>query len=268
LSTAAEVRDAAVRLRGVSRSFSLNGQPVHALDDVTLDVGDGEFVALVGPSGCGKSTLLRIMAGLLEPSDGDVTVFGGPPRAAIERRSVGFVFQNPVLMPWRSVDANVRLPLEVAGTLGSDERRRVKELIHLVGLDGFEGARPSQLSGGMRQRAALARALITRPRLLLLDEPFGALDEITRQRMNLELLRIWREVGVTSVLVTHSVSEAVFLAHRVVVLTPRPGRIAQIVEVGLEGYARGVELLREPAFFERCAAVSDALYSSHAVGVA
>jgi NitT/TauT family transport system ATP-binding protein len=249
-----------VRLQGVSRTFTLKGETLAALSDISLDIADGEFVALVGPSGCGKSTLLRLMAGLLTPTSGALRVFGGPPDKAIEQRAVGFVFQNPVLMPWRSVSANVRLPLEVAGNADANGQRRVRELIDLVGLQGFEDARPSQLSGGMRQRAALARALITQPRLLLLDEPFGALDEITRQRMNLELLRIWREVGVTSVLVTHSVPEAVFLAHRVIVLSPRPGTIASILEVGLDEFPRDVDLLREPAFFARCAAVSDALY--------
>jgi NitT/TauT family transport system ATP-binding protein len=244
----------------VSRTFALKGETFAALQDISLDIRDGEFVALVGPSGCGKSTMLRLMAGLLAPSSGVLTVFGGRPQQAIEQRRVGFVFQNPVLMPWRSVADNVRLPLEVAGKANAAGQQRVRELIELVGLQGFEDARPSQLSGGMRQRAALARALITQPRLLLLDEPFGALDEITRQRLNLELLRIWREIGVTSVLVTHSVAEAVFLAHRVIVLSPRPGTISRILHVGLDEYQRDVDLLREPAFFARCAAVSDALY--------
>jgi NitT/TauT family transport system ATP-binding protein len=192
-----------------------------------------------------------------------VSIFGGSPHKAIQDRSIGFVFQNPVLLPWRTVSANVALPLEVAGQLAGEQKTR--QMIELVGLEGFENARPAQLSGGMRQRAALARALITQPRLLLLDEPFGALDEITRQRMNLELLRIWREVGVTSVLVTHSIAEAVFLAHSVVVLSARPGRITQQIPIRFQAEERGPGLLREPAFFAACAEVSDALYGSSQV---
>jgi NitT/TauT family transport system ATP-binding protein len=256
----------AVELNGVYKTFTLKGEPLPVLEDISLTVREGEFVALVGPSGCGKSTLLRLMAGLISPTNGRLTVFGGPPEAAVKQREVGFVFQNPVLLPWRTVTSNVKLPLEVAGAYDSNGKQRVQELIELVGLQGFEDARPSQLSGGMRQRAALARALITRPQLLLLDEPFGALDEITRQRMNLELLRIWREVGVTSVLVTHSIAEAVFLAHRVVVLSARPGRVSDVIDVEFED--RGIELLRESGFFARCAVVSDALYgSAHGAGL-
>jgi NitT/TauT family transport system ATP-binding protein len=252
----------AVDLAAVHKEFPFKGQPLSVLEDVSLSVAEGEFVALVGPSGCGKSTLLRLMAGLIAPTSGGIRVFGGPPQEAVRQRQVGFVFQNPVLLPWRSVTHNVQLPLEVAGALDAQGRQRVTELIDLVGLQGFEDARPSQLSGGMRQRAALARALITRPRLLLLDEPFGALDEITRQRMNLELLRIWREVGVTSVLVTHSIPEAAFLANRVVVLSARPGRIMRVIDIDFDPSQRGTQLLRDRAFFATCAAISDALYGT------
>ncbi len=202
---------------------------VTALQSVNLSIGGGELVAIVGPSGCGKSTLLRILAGLLEPTEGEASLHGS--RIDGPRRDIGVVFQTPVLFPWRSVLDNVLLPVDVQ-RLGRDKMRATAmELLRLVGLDGFETHLPRQLSGGMQQRAALVRALIHDPSVLLMDEPFGALDAMTREQMNLELQRIWMERRKTVVFVTHSVGEAVFLADRVVVMSPRPGRIVDTLEV-------------------------------------
>jgi NitT/TauT family transport system ATP-binding protein len=204
---------------------------VAALDGIDLAVRAGEFVALIGASGCGKSTLLRIAADLQAPSAGEVTIAGHPPRTARLRREIGFVFQEPALPEWRTVLDNVALPLELQGVPVRTRHARATELLDLVGLAGFERAWPRELSGGMRQRAAIARAMITEPRVLLMDEPFGALDQITRDRLNLELLGIVERTGITILLVTHSIREAVLMADRVVVMTPRPGRIARILDV-------------------------------------
>jgi NitT/TauT family transport system ATP-binding protein len=202
-----------------------------ALDGIDLQVQQGEFAAIVGPSGCGKSTLLRILGGLLAPAEGQVSLNGE--RLYAPRRQVGYVFQSVNLMPWRTVLRNVTLPLEIAGTPRSEADRRGLELLDLVGLAGFQDAYPRELSGGMAQRVAIARALVGEPALLLLDEPFGSLDALSRERMNLELLRIWRAQGVTAVMVTHDLQEAVFLADRVLVMSPRPGRIRAEVAVNL-----------------------------------
>jgi NitT/TauT family transport system ATP-binding protein len=205
-----------------------------ALGGVTLTIGAGEFVAVVGPSGSGKSTLLRIVGDLVAPSSGDAIVCGHSPSVARRRREYGIVFQAPVLYDWRTVQQNVQLPLEIAGMRAGDCRERALATLDLVGLAAFAGHRPRQLSGGMQQRVSIARALVVEPRLLLLDEPFGALDELTRERLNLELIRIWRETGVTVLMVTHNIEEAVFLADRVVVLTSRPGRVAATIDVDLD----------------------------------
>jgi NitT/TauT family transport system ATP-binding protein len=231
---------------------------VEALSEVSFEVGLGEFVVLVGPSGCGKSTLLRMIADLDLPTSGRVLVEGSEPREARRGRAFGIVFQDPVLLPWLSVLENVRLPERIAGTAGSGPERALG-LLRLVGLEGFERANVWELSGGMRQRVAIARALVLRPRLLLLDEPFGALDEITRQRMNVELLRIWTESRTTALLVTHSIPEAAFLADRVMVMTPRPGRIAATIPIALPR-PRDVELLKSPAFFVEVAEVTRQLF--------
>lgn len=204
---------------------------VTALDGIDLAVREGEFVALIGPSGCGKSTLLRIAADLETATRGTAMIAGQPPRAARLRREIGFVFQDPALLEWRRVLDNVALPLELHGTARAERHARALELLRLVGLSGFERAWPRQLSGGMRQRVAIARALITAPRVLFLDEPFGALDQITRDRLNLELLDIIERTRITILLVTHSIREAVLMADRVAVMTPRPGRIARILDV-------------------------------------
>jgi NitT/TauT family transport system ATP-binding protein len=225
---------AALALVGVTRSFlrrSAAGrrETFAALGPLDVQIGDGEFVALVGASGCGKSTVLRLLAGLDEPTTGQVQINGQPPRNLQAQQALGIAFQEHALLPWRSVAGNLRLPFEVAGRKATDER--IGELIALAGLIGFEHARPAELSGGMRQRVAIARALALRPKLLLLDEPFGALDAVTRRRMNFELERIWLESRPTTLMVTHSVEEAVLLADRILVLTQRPGRVCMDLRV-------------------------------------
>jgi NitT/TauT family transport system ATP-binding protein len=207
--------------------------PVRALVNITLDIRKQEFVSLIGPSGCGKSTLLRVISDIIPPTSGTATINGRKPREARLAREIGFVFQDAALLEWRRILDNVALPLELAGGNYEQRVKRSRELIALVGLDGFEGAWPRQLSGGMRQRAAIARALATTPQVLLMDEPFGALDQITRDRLNMELVRITETTHATVLFVTHSIREAVLLSDRVVVLSPRPGRIVSVIDVDL-----------------------------------
>jgi NitT/TauT family transport system ATP-binding protein len=213
-----------VSLESVTKVYDASGAPIPALADVSFAVGEREFVAIVGPSGCGKSTLLRIVLGIAPPTRGQILLRGQP--IAGPQPDVGMVFQTPVLMRWRSVLRNVLLPIEILRRPIRDYERQARDLIHLVGLDGFEDRYPGELSGGMQQRAAICRALIHDPSLLLMDEPFGALDALTREQMGSELLRIWAERQKTVLFVTHDIDEAVFLADRVIVMTPRPGRVA------------------------------------------
>ncbi len=248
-------------MTGVTKTFDLEGRPLTALEDVSFTVREGEFLAIIGPSGCGKSTLLRLIADVLPGTAGTILVHGAPPDAARRARRFGFVFQDPVLLPWRSALENVELPLQVARVGTAERRRRAHELLELVGLAGFESARPSALSGGMARRVAIARALALEPEILLLDEPFGALDEITRQRLNTELLRVWSETKTTAVLVTHNVSEAVYLSDRVLVMGTRPGRIVADLRIELPR-PRAVELLQAEEFFRYTSRLSEHLLST------
>ncbi|MBV8563419.1 MAG: ABC transporter ATP-binding protein [Actinobacteria bacterium] len=233
---------------------------VTALQDIDLDLHPGEFVSLIGPSGCGKSTLLRVIGDLIQPTSGSITVNGKSARQARNDGDYGIVFQDAVLFDWRTVAKNIALPLEMLGWERARRKSRVEEMLDLVELAGFADHHPWQLSGGMQQRVAIARALAFEPALLLMDEPFGALDEMTRERLNLELLSIWQKTGSTVVFVTHSISEAVFLSSRVVVMSPRPGRIAGLVEIDLP-YPRTVETREQPRFFELVTQVRELLRS-------
>jgi NitT/TauT family transport system ATP-binding protein len=221
-----------IRIQRLSKTFGdAKSGGVVALRDINCDIAEGSFVCVVGPSGCGKSTLLRIIAGLMPVSEGSVVMDGQPIRGT--RRDVGVVFQSSILLPWRTILENVMLPAEVLGLEMASAKDRAMELLHLVRLDGFEHKLPRQLSGGMQQRASIARALLHDPKVLLMDEPFGALDAMTRERMNLELQRIWMESGKTVILITHSIPEAIFLGDTVLVMTPRPGALARTIQVGL-----------------------------------
>ncbi len=227
-------RQAIVELEDVSVEFTSDRGSVVALQDVSLTIDSGDFLTVIGPSGCGKSTLLRVIADLVAPTSGSARVLGQPPKAARERKEIGFVFQEDALLPWRSVRANVELPLQVGARRAVPANAMTpSQLLTLVGLADRELALPHELSGGMRQRVAIARALVTGPRLLLMDEPFGALDEITRDRLNQELVQIWQKTGTTIVFVTHSISEALFLGRRVLVLAARPGRVLDIATTDL-----------------------------------
>jgi NitT/TauT family transport system ATP-binding protein len=253
----------AVSVRGVDKIFSTRQGEVDALRSIDLEVAPGEFVSLIGPSGCGKSTLLRLIADLDTPTSGEVEVFGTSAHQARVDQKYGIAFQQAGLLPWRTVAANIALPLELHNVGSAERTARVAELIELVGLGEFAQKYPDQLSGGMQQRVAIARALAEKPALLLMDEPFGALDEMTREYMQSELLRIAAETRAAVVFVTHSIPEAVYLSDRVVVMSPRPGRIAEIVPMNLGRAADRADDLREDgAFFEMITAVREALHGT------
>ena len=243
----------AIECRDVTVRFSSDRGSVTALRNVSMTLAEGGFLTLLGPSGCGKSTLLRVIADIVQPAAGTVGVFGHAPVIARRDRQIGFVFQDAALLPWRNVIENVRLPLEVGGRRGLPAgSMRPEGLLELVGLAGWEKALPHELSGGMRQRVAIARALLGGPKILLMDEPFGALDEITRDRLNEELLRIWRDTGTTIVFVTHSIYEAAFLGQQVLMLAARPGRVRELVRVDLPE-PRHLAMRETPRFVELAA---------------
>jgi NitT/TauT family transport system ATP-binding protein len=262
--------DVVVRLAGVGKVFQLKGgAQTEALAGIDLEIASGEFISMIGPSGCGKSTLLRIVADLIQPTVGLAEVNGKPTSRARLDRDYGMVFQAPVLFDWRDVEGNIRLPLEVIRMDRAERDRRVREMLELIELTAFGKHHPHQLSGGMQQRVAIARALALEPDLLLMDEPFGALDEMTRERLNAEVLRIWEATGKTVLFVTHSIPEAVFLSTRVIVMSPRPGRISHIVPIDLplprdestretERYYELVTVVREALRAQGVAALSAA----------
>ena len=259
--TDATTTDLAVKATGVGKVFPTRTGEITALTGVELEVAAGEFVSLIGPSGCGKSTLLRLIADLDEASTGRLEIFGKPARTARIDQDYGIAFQQSGLLPWRTVAANISLPLELHGTSRAARTARVAELAELVGLSDFVDRYPDQLSGGMQQRVAIARALATSPKLLLMDEPFGALDEMTREYLQSELTRIAAETGAAVVFVTHSIPEAVFLSDRVVVMSPRPGRITDVVTTDL-GDDRGEALRESPEYFAHVTTVREALHGT------
>jgi NitT/TauT family transport system ATP-binding protein len=261
-AVAAAVQRIAVDVRGLSLTFETADGPVHALSNVDLSVREGDFISFIGPSGCGKTTLLRAIADLETPTGGTLRVNGLTPEDARRGRHYGYVFQAPALLPWRTLEDNVKLPLEVMG-LPSDERdRRARENLALVRLSGFERKYPWQLSGGMQQRASIARALSFEPKLLLMDEPFGALDEIVRDKLNDQLLALWRQTGKTVVFVTHSIPEAVYLSTRIVVMSPRPGRVTDVIDCDLPR-ERGLDIRETPEFLAIAHRVREGLRAGH-----
>jgi NitT/TauT family transport system ATP-binding protein len=253
-----------LKVQQASKWFESRGEQVLALDRTTLNLPAGGFGALIGPSGCGKSTLLRMIADIMPPSSGTIMVGDELPSAARRAHAIGFVFQSATLLPWRTVRENIALPLAIVGRRSNRVAgRSPDELIELVSLKGFENALPAHLSGGMQQRVSIARALVLQPDILLLDEPFGALDEITRQRMNLELLRIWTESGTTALLVTHSIGEAVFMSDTVFVMSPRPGKVSLTVNVPLPR-PRTLQMMGSQAFFDTVNRVREGLFGADA----
>ncbi|MFQ5973330.1 MAG: ABC transporter ATP-binding protein [Alphaproteobacteria bacterium] len=251
-----------ISIESLSLTFETADAPVLALSDIDLAIGRGDFVSLIGPSGCGKTTLLRVIADLETPTGGDVTVFGGTPAEARRDRTYGYVFQAPALYPWRTVERNVTLPLEIMNVPRRERRARAARYLEMVNLGGFERKFPWQLSGGMQQRVSIARALSFEPELLLMDEPFGALDEITRDHLNEQLIELWARTGKTVVFVTHSIPEAVFLSTRIVVMSRRPGRILDVIASDLPAERR-LEIRESPEFLAIAQRVREGLKAGH-----
>ncbi|WP_224826196.1 ABC transporter ATP-binding protein [Cognatishimia sp. MH4019] len=251
-----------ISAQGLNLTFQTNDGPVHALKDVDLDIQEGEFVSFIGPSGCGKTTFLRCIAGLETPTAGDLSVNGMTPDEARRSRAYGYVFQHAGLYPWRTIGGNIRLPLEIMGYSKADQEERVARTLEMVDLAGFEKKYPWQLSGGMQQRASIARALAFDADILLMDEPFGALDEIVRDHLNEQLLQLWARTKKTIGFVTHSIPEAVYLSTKIVVMSPRPGRITDIIDSPLPA-ERPLDLRDTPEFLEVAHRVRDGLRAGH-----
>jgi NitT/TauT family transport system ATP-binding protein len=251
-----------IEAKGLGLTFQTNDGPVHALKDVNLKIEKGDFVSFIGPSGCGKTTFLRAIAALEHPSEGALSVNGMDPDAARQARAYGYVFQAPGLYPWRTIAGNVKLPLEIIGFSKADQEEKVRKVLSLVDLDGFGKKFPWQLSGGMQQRASIARALAFDAEILLMDEPFGALDEIVRDRLNEELLKLWARTGKTIGFVTHSIPEAVYLSTKIVVMSPRPGRITDVIESTLPK-ERPLDIRDSKEFIEIAHRVREGLRAGH-----
>ena len=262
LSPTASAAPPVVEARRLGLTFQTSDAPVVALQDVDLTIGEGEFVSLIGPSGCGKTTLMRVVADLVRPTAGSVTVNGMTPEQARLARAYGYVFQAPALYPWRNVRRNVELPLEIMGVPAAERQERARAALGTVGLGQFEKKFPWQLSGGMQQRVSIARALGFQPKLLLMDEPFGALDEITRDNLNVHLLDLWNRSNLTVIFVTHSIPEAVFLSSKIVVMSPRPGRILDVIDSDLPR-DRGLDIRETPTFLTIAQQVRDGLRAGH-----
>ncbi len=271
--TAAEIEDGledamssqanrVIDIDNLSLTFETNDGPVHALSDIDLKIEEGDFVSFIGPSGCGKTTLLRVIADLERPTAGSITVNGVSPEEARLNRAYGYVFQAAALYPWRTIAKNVALPLEIMGLSREEQQKRIQKNMELVNLAGFEKKYPWQLSGGMQQRASIARALAVEPDLLLMDEPFGALDEIVRDHLNEQLLQLWAKTNKTVVFVTHSIPEAVFLSTKIVVLCPRPGRIYDVIESDLPR-DRNLDIRETPEFLKIAHRVREGLKAGH-----
>jgi NitT/TauT family transport system ATP-binding protein len=251
-----------VEAKGLGLTFRTNDGPVQALTDVGLTIGKGEFVSFIGPSGCGKTTFLRVIADLEKPTEGTISVNGMTPQQARENRAYGYVFQAAALFPWRTIDRNVALPLEIMGVSAAEQKVRIARVMELVNLTGFENKYPWQLSGGMQQRASIARALAFDADLLLMDEPFGALDEIVRDHLNKQLLELWARTNKTICFVTHSIPEAVYLSTRIVVMSPRPGRVTDVIESTLPR-ERPLHIRETPEFLAIAHRVREGLHAGH-----
>ncbi|HHS83076.1 MAG TPA: ABC transporter ATP-binding protein [Devosia sp.] len=251
-----------VSAQKLSLTFQTNDGPVHALSDVDLTINQGDFVSFIGPSGCGKTTFLRVMADLEQPTGGQITINGKTPQEARLNRDYGYVFQAPALLPWRTVEKNVALPLEIMGMQRAEQAGHIARTLKMVNLEGFEKKYPWQLSGGMQQRASIARALAFDADLLLMDEPFGALDEIVRDHLNEQLLKLWLDTKKTIAFVTHSIPEAVYLSTRIVVMSPRPGRVIDVIESSLPA-ERPLDIRESPEFFKIAHRVREGLRAGH-----
>jgi NitT/TauT family transport system ATP-binding protein len=251
-----------IDINNLCLTFETQSEPVHALSGINMKVNSGDFVSLIGPSGCGKTTLLRVIADLEKPTSGTISVEGKSPNQARLDRSYGYVFQTPALLPWRNIESNIHLPLEMSGYSKSEQKKLSEKYLSLVSLTGFEKKYPWQLSGGMQQRVSIARALSFDPDMLLMDEPFGALDEITRDRLNEELLRLWEQTQKTVVFVTHSIPEAVFLSSKIVVMSARPGKIIDVIDTNFPK-DRTFDIRETPEFLEASQRVREALKEGH-----